>query len=77
MPERWIRACRRFVPEPLQHSAFDPVVDDLAHAWASRRTTTRSPIFLAAGAVRFRVSVLSAAFECRRLAVRAGLVQGT
>ena len=68
MPDRWIRFCRRFVPEPLRSDAFDPTVHDLHQDWLARRLSPASAVARGTAALRLRLAVLLAAIECRGLA---------
>jgi len=63
MPDRWLRACRPFVPRDLRPTAFDPAVADLERDWITGRARRPSP------PGRLMASV-SLAVECRRLGAR-------
>jgi predicted permease len=74
MPERWLRFCRRLVPEPWRSSSFDPAIADLQRAWLVRRRS-RSALGRAAAPWRHRTAIALTALECRRLATRAAVAR--
>src|SRR5262245_52627073 len=61
MPERWVGACRRLVPEPFRSSSVEPTLADLQRDWLVRPR----------GPWGRRLAIALVALECRRLAARA------